>query len=573
MLWLSSAQRRSLLLAVLLCGGSAFSTASLSGDVSLPPGRTTTVLPPKMEPATGRFALQNYDDYGWVLHRPDGSPTFLLALNHLSNPKYFDVIEGASGLAPCHPYDAECLKVDLLGTKYGGNWSAATKDFVHFSKAWGFNSAGYEYVPTPEVSWSYLPDLFITNASYIFKHSADYRPSFPDVFGLAFNASTDTRVQSWISTDQHIDRPRVLSEVVGYYFEDQALWNVSLARSGVGSDGPRPKDWTDAMRTLPSSAPGKAAYVTWLEQRYHSRGGLEQARKVYAMPSHVQAWLDVRSYDFDPLDLLSPTVVADDTDFLAVVADRYFSIASAAVHRHDPAALVFGQRFIGQDIVPGVIAAAGRHFDVISVQPSPFSFGDDQEARASAQELARVSALAGGRPVFVADQTSHFVQDITPPNTTFRAPCWTDKSGKVHGCGANASAAGALYAAYLSELRARPEIIGYSHCQVGVGVPVPIALVHCCRNLCVRATPAAGSRIHTYKHADYLWYVVSSVEQYINRAVCPGSADARRATECSAGANPPHVGLKLKQGMLHYNGTPQTPYVNLVAAANRKYGY
>ena len=463
-LWLS--------LAVVLLRGATSSIVSNSDNV-LPPLSLTTAgaLPPRM-PATGRFALQNHDNHGWVLHRPDGSPTFLLALNHLSNPEYFDVIQGASGLGPCHSYDTECLKNDLLGTKYAGNWSAATEDFVRFSKAWGFNSAGYEYVPAPGVSWSYLPDLFITNASYIFKHSADYRPTFPDVFDLDFNASTDARVQSWCNTDQHIDRPRVRSEVVGYYFEDQALWNVSQARSGVGSDGPRPKDWADAMRTLPSSAPGKAAYVTWLEQRYLSRGGLEQARAVYAIPSHVESWYAVRSYDFGSLDLLSAAVVVDDTEFLAVVADRYFGVASAAVRRHDPGALVFGQRFIGQDLVPGVIAAAGKHFDVISVQPSPFSFGDDQEAQASAEELARVGALAGGRPVFVADQTSHFVQAITqqPNATSFRAPCWTDESGRVHGCGANASAAGELYAAYLSQLRARPETIGYSHCQVGGGL-------------------------------------------------------------------------------------------------------
>jgi hypothetical protein len=59
-----------------------------------------------------------------------------------------------------------------------------------------------------------------------------------------------------------------------------------------------------------------------------------------------------------------------------------------------------------------------------------------------------------------------------------------DESGKVHGCAANATAAGQLYAEYLAVLRQRPEVIGYSHCQ------------------------------------------------YINRAVCPGSADSQRATEC-----------------------------------------
>jgi hypothetical protein len=66
--------------------------------------------------ATGRFALTQQGER-WVLHSPDGSPTFLLALNHLANPFYFDVIEGAAGLGPCHPYDAQCLEHDLLGTR------------------------------------------------------------------------------------------------------------------------------------------------------------------------------------------------------------------------------------------------------------------------------------------------------------------------------------------------------------------------------------------------------------------------------------------------------------------------
>ena len=66
--------------------------------------------------ATGRFALTRQGER-WVLHSPDGSPTFLLALNHLANPFYFDVIEGAAGLGPCHPYDAQCLEHDLLGTR------------------------------------------------------------------------------------------------------------------------------------------------------------------------------------------------------------------------------------------------------------------------------------------------------------------------------------------------------------------------------------------------------------------------------------------------------------------------
>ena len=81
--------------------------------------------------------------------------------------------------------------------------------------------------------------------------------------------------------------------------------------------------------------------------------------------------------------------------------------------------------------------------------------------------------------------------------------------------------AGQLYAEYLAELRQRPEVIGYSHCQ------------------------------------------------YVNRAVCPGSANAKRQAECR-GADAPD--LHLKQGLLNFDGSPQDEYVGLVTAANKKYG-
>ena len=256
----------------------------------------------------------------------------------------------------------------------------------------------------------------------------------------------------------------------------------------------------------------------FLEQRYESRGGFAACRQVYNIPHTLQSYGSLLGYDFATVALLSAAVVEDDTELLGVIAERYFAVAASAVRRHDPGGLVFGQRFVGQDIVPAVLAAAGRHFDVISVQPSPFSFDDDQEAAASAAELARISALAGGRPVFVADQTTHFDGVFGG----LRASCFVDDAGRLHGCAANATGAGMLYAQYLAELRQRPEIIGYSHCQ------------------------------------------------YVNRAVCPGSADAKRAAECRGG--PAATNLHLKQGMLNFDGSPQAEYVSLVAAANKKYG-
>ena len=338
----------------------------------------------------GRFSVKTLAPGSFTLLGPDGEPTFLLALNHLAPPFYAGLITGASGLHPCHAFDTACLKADLFAKQYSSNWSAATADFVRRSKSWAFTSAGYEYVPAPGVSWPYIPDLFITNASHIMARSTG--ASFPDVFSATFNQSTDTRVGAWIARDQHIDLPRRLEDVVGYYFEDQALWNVSMARSsdpeGAAPLRSTPGDWVAAMRALEPTAPGKAAYVDWLQQHYTTRGGLSAARKIYALPPAVSSWADLRDWDFAGLRSLDPAVISDDDVFLGVVAERYFSLAAAAVRRHDPDGLVLGQRFLGNDTPRLVMEAAGRHFDVISVQPAPFSFGNVQEARLSAGTIS-----------------------------------------------------------------------------------------------------------------------------------------------------------------------------------------
>ena len=150
----------------------------------------------------------------------------------------------------------------------------------------------------------------------------------------------------------------LLGGVLGYYFEDQPVWTV----------GPL-GDWASATRNRTEGA-GKAAYAAWLRDRY--AGDFRAFARIYRPPPAVAGWEAVIGYDFAGL-ARTPRVLADDGEFLGVVAERYFSIASAAVRKHDPGALVFGQRFLSNDAPPPVLRAAGRHFDVISVQPHIFS--------------------------------------------------------------------------------------------------------------------------------------------------------------------------------------------------------
>ena len=50
--------------------------------------------------STGRYTVAaNPAGRGWTLLSPGGEPTFVVALNHLASPFYYDVIQGANGLA------------------------------------------------------------------------------------------------------------------------------------------------------------------------------------------------------------------------------------------------------------------------------------------------------------------------------------------------------------------------------------------------------------------------------------------------------------------------------------------
>ena len=481
----------------------------------------------------GRFTVAALPGGGWTLVDRAGAPTFAIALNHLASPTYYDAIPGANGLAPCRANDTLCRQYDLLGTKYGGSWSAATADFVAQTASWGFNAAGYEYAPSAAApGWPYLPDLFLTNASHIFRNhnaaiagqnspatvalsggppAAGGQGMFPDVFEPAWNASADARVAAWVARDQHVGAARVRADVLGYFFEDQALWDVGAARAGAA---PAPAagdatDWAAAMRAKPPSGAGKAAYVGWLRQRYGGGGAaagnataaLAAARAVYGFPPAVATWADVRRWDFGGLNATSAAVLADDGAFLGVVAERLFGLGAAAVRRHDRGALVFGPRFLSHDAPAPVLAAAGRHFDAVSVQPSDFSPTTAADVAAGMALLVDISEKAG-LPVFVADVSTHFREEPLPGVT----PCGPVSAGHPAGAGcvANQSAAGAMYGAYIDALRQRPEVIGFAHCQ------------------------------------------------YINRVVTSGKR-----------------GLHLKQGLLDFGGAAHAELVAAITAANR----
>ena len=58
----------------------------------------------------------------------------------------------------------------------------------------------------------------------------------------------------------------------------------------------------------------------------------------------------------------------DETDFLAIVVDRYYRITSKAIRKYDPNHLFLGSRFHGSDLSrPEIFKAAGPYLDIVAV--------------------------------------------------------------------------------------------------------------------------------------------------------------------------------------------------------------
>jgi hypothetical protein len=137
------------------------------------------------------------------------------------------------------------------------------------------------------------------------------------------------------------------------YFLDNELdwWGHSDPNTGL----------FDAVMRKSAGHTAKRALRDFLADRY----GNDVAR-------FNQAWgAELASFDkLLELDSLSgtksETVVADKKAFIALIAERYFSVVTRAIREVDPDHMILGCRFAGGYGSEGVWQAAGRHCDIIT---------------------------------------------------------------------------------------------------------------------------------------------------------------------------------------------------------------
>jgi hypothetical protein len=239
---------------------------------------------------------------------------------------------------------------------------------------WGFNTLG-AWSDEAVARAGQTPLAVTPNLDLGMSFAWEHRQHFPDVFDPRFEAHVRRRARELCGPRRND------ADVLGWFTDNELRW---------GPDWRGPEDLHALFLSLPAGSPGRRAA---------SESGREE--------------------------------------FVGVLAERYFALTAAAVKAADADHLLLGCRFA---LVPpqAVIAAAGRHVDVISfncyeLDPSP-----------------AIEAYAGaGKPCLIGE-FSFRAADSGLPNTNGAGPKVATQDERA-----------ACFARYVEAALRRPAIVGY----------------------------------------------------------------------------------------------------------------
>lgn len=319
-------------------------------------GRTLT--------ATGAFRTAQVDGRWWLV-TPDGHPFFSNGVNHVTP-------EGT------RDRNGHAAYLDAITAKYGSTDAWADAQVQRFG-TWGINTLG---------GWSDL-DAFagkgvpytvtLSLAGFDGTRVADYwDPAWvADVAAATASAAAGRQGDPWL---------------LGYFLDNEVPWT---------------RDWRPGpfagFLGRPASAPGKQHLVAWLRQRYHD----DYAAFAADFATDAPSWAALA----DPTEATDagPGAVATRAAWSGEVAERFFGVAHAALHDADPVHLDLGTRFVGQLVLPEVLAAAARHVDVVSInwyeirdEYKPLIAQLAPTALSTADTLAAHAAVAG-KPLLISE--------------------------------------------------------------------------------------------------------------------------------------------------------------------------
>jgi hypothetical protein len=256
--------------------------------------------------ATGFFHTAKLDDRWWLVD-PNGS---------------LCIYKGIASITPLHAQGA----MAAFQSKFGGktNWAAETTGLLRNNSfiaagAWSDTDA-LRSVPHPLAYTRILNFMSgygrMRGGTYSQAGHTGYPKDCIFVFDPAFENFCDEHA-----------RTLALSKndpwLIGYFSDNE----LPFSQASLGN-----------YLALPEKDSGHAAAFAWLRARHGTQAGVQDI------------------------------VLKDQSDFLALVVDRYFRITSNAIKKYDPNHLFLGSRLYGSNLSqPEIFRAAGRWLDVVSV--------------------------------------------------------------------------------------------------------------------------------------------------------------------------------------------------------------
>lgn len=310
-------------------------------------------------PARGFFRVAAHDGVFWLID-PDGGRFLSKGVNNVRFDP--DIIRNTEIM----PYAEACRR------KYGSEdaWRATAATRL---SGWGFNTLGSwsdeRLAATGEATLATTPNLDLgMTFAWQTNDGNPHRPrqDFPDVFDPAFARHIHERA------DARCAARRSEAGLIGWFIDNELRW---------GPDWRGPDELLTLFLNLSPDTPGRTAAIAFLRARYPSFESFNAVwhtaaaswDDVGAEPHIVAPYPRKPPYErteaseaaADRVDPPRASFAADCDAFLALLAERYFTLTVAAIRAADANHLILGSRFAFPP-PRTVIDAAARHVDVIS---------------------------------------------------------------------------------------------------------------------------------------------------------------------------------------------------------------
>jgi hypothetical protein len=351
--------------------------------------------PMELRAAGGYFRVEQRSGVWWFV-TPSGDLTLSIGVNNISYRG--DVIHGTTQ----HPYFENISKI------YPSKETWAQAGLKRLS-LWGFNTIGSW--SDPAVWRRAMPYTVILDIGA--GSGADWLKGIPvDVYSPRFEATAQKIAKEECAP--HATDP----ELIGYFSDNELRW---------GRDWRGKQNMLAMYLSLPSNAPGRQHAIDFLKKRYSS-----EIQKLN------QAW-GVRASSFADVPSATGTEAfeADNSEFLGMVARRYFQVCAHAIHAADPNHLYLGAKFSEAPPHPVIIASHGA--DVVSVDIYKF------DPRPVVEHIYKLAQ----RPVLVAEFAFRS-EDSGLPNTKGAGPRVPNQAERAR-----------AYMNYVKWLESLPEAVGY----------------------------------------------------------------------------------------------------------------